>query len=161
MKIIVAKSLVQAFLSTAGAVEGSFKIFERDCNEQFAEQFAPKTEKVTAPACLTGTKMKDLEKGSHVEIEAPKSCIPHYNDIKAFASKIGSVTKTDEEITLTINDEFLEDVAEFAGKTVRKCMPLAMQYMKVTMSLAKDVEALVTKWEPKKPQQTEPEIKSA
>ena len=143
MKIIIAKSLVQNLLGVAASVEGAFQVFERDCDEQFNNEFKPAT---VAPNCMTNTKMKDRPDASHIEIEKPKSRVPHFNDITNLVSKTISIAKTDEDVIITVNDDFIEDVAEFTGKLTRKCMPLAKQYIKVSLGLAVEADALLKKW---------------
>ena len=122
MKIVIAKSLVQSVLGTSAGLAGQFAILTREVEEELG---------VKAKSS-TGILNK----------------IPHFNDIKASIGKIVSVHKTTDEVTIEINDEFIEDVAELSAKMIRKTMPLSLQYIKVAVGLQKDLDSLESKWKP-------------
>ena len=133
MKLIIAKSLVQSILGVAGSTAGAFAIYEREISEELGAK--PSSESKT-----------------------PK--IPHFNDIVNFDNKLFSVSRTDSEVVIDIKDDFIVDTVELGSKLFRKCMPLALQQIKVAKDLVVDFQAFDTKWS-EKPKAVEEEVPSA
>lgn len=129
MKIVISKSLVQSILGVSGATAGAFAVYERE---------------VQAELGIDSTDESEVQ---------PKSkkfgFIPHFSDIKSFRSTVYSVSRTDTEVVIEIKDAFIEDVAELGSKLIRKCMPLALQQIKLASDLSQDVSLLETKWKAK------------
>lgn len=124
MKIVIAKALVQSLLGTSGAVAGQFAVLTREVEEEVGSK-------------STASKVSNII-----------NKIPHFNDIQTKVSKIVSVNKTSDEVTIEISDEFIADIAELGATIVRKTMPLTVQYIKTAINLQHDVDAFEAKWKP-------------
>lgn len=129
MKLIIAKSLVQSILGVGAATAGQFAVYEREVSEELGVEF---------------------KKATKVPV------IPHFNDIKNIDTKIFSLTRTEGEVIFEVKDDFVVDVAEFAGKLTRKVMPIALQQIKVAKDLSTDLEAILNKWKPKHTEEETP-----
>lgn len=128
MKLIIAKSLVQSILGIGASTAGQFAVYEREVAEEL------------------GVKAT----------EHKATVIPHFNDIKNIDTKIFSLTRTEDEVIFEVKDDFVVDVAEFAGKLTRKVMPIALQQIKVAKDLSTDLEAILNKWKPKHTEEETP-----
>lgn len=119
MKIVVSKNLYNHYVASVAGLVAHTVIYAEEVNPQLEES----------------KESKNFFKG-----------IPFYGKIKNATSKIGSIARTDEAITIDVNDEFIKDAVDLTMDNAKKCVPLVLSYIKIAKDFEAKVDTFSKKW---------------
>lgn len=119
MKIVVSKNLYNHYLASVTGLVAHAAIYAEEVNPNLEETKEAKT-------FFNG--------------------IPFYGKIKNATSKIGTIVRTDEAITIDVNDEFITDIVDLTMDNAKKCVPLVLSYIKIAKDFESKVDTFAKKW---------------
>lgn len=110
MKIIIASTLVNSFVSTATSVAVHIK----------------------------------AEMGDNSQ--SPSDTLPSFSNMPEIKTKGVSVTRDSDNVTIDINDEYVEDVLDVVGWGYRKAAAPILKLMKIAKEFSEKIDAVDSKW---------------
>ena len=116
----------------------------------FSSKFA-----ATALILATTAEQKGL-KGSHGPIEGLMDGLPFFKNIKAEASKICNITKTDEEVIFEINDEYIKGSIDLSCNLYERLAAPVCEAIHQVKNWSAHVDSFNSEWEEQPETKEEP-----
>ena len=120
----------------------------------FSSKFA-----ATALILATTAEQKGL-KGSHGPVEELAAGLPFFKNIKAEASKICNITKTDEEVIFEINDEYVKGSIDLSLNLYERLAAPVCEAIRQVKNWSAHVNSFNSEWEEQPEPKEEPKSTS-